>query len=61
MVVDELARALTLLQLQQELIEALQAQIVTRRAERDDARMVRALLLEIRTQQDALAARLVGV
>jgi hypothetical protein len=61
MVADDLARALTLLQLQQELIEALQAQIVTLRAERDDARMVRALLLEIRTQQDALAARLVGV
>jgi prefoldin subunit 5 len=52
---------MTLMQLQAELIESLQGQIVELRAERDEARTVRALLLEVRQRQDALSQRLIGV
>lgn len=57
----DLERAIATLQLQEELIASLQAQITLLRAERDEARMVRWLLLEIREKQDALSNRLVGV
>ncbi len=58
---EALERATTLMQLQAELIDSLQRQIVELRAERDEARTVRALLLEVRYHQDALSQRLIGV
>jgi prefoldin subunit 5 len=58
---EALDRAMTLMQLQAELIESLQGQIVELRAERDEARTVRALLLEVCQRQDALSQRLIGV
>ena len=58
---EALDRAMTLMQLQAELIESLQGQIVELRAERDEARTVRALILEVRQHQDALSQRLIGI
>ena len=58
---EALDRAMTVMQLQAELIDSLQRQIVELRAERDDARTVRALILEVRQHQDALSQRLIGV
>jgi hypothetical protein len=58
---EALDRAVTLMQLQAELIDSLQGQIIELRAERDEARFVRALLLEVRHHQDALSQRLIGV